>query len=398
MALIIQKFGGTSVATLDRIKQIAKIVNKELLLGNQVIVVVSAMAEVTDNLVTLANESSNLETKEKIAEYDSILASGEQVTAGLLALNLLEMNIKSRSLLSWQVKIHTDDNYSNACIIDIETNLINQLINDNYVPIIAGFQGIDNLNRLTTLGRGGSDISAVALAAKLNATRCDLYKDVEGIFTADPKIVEDAIKLNQITYQEMHGLAEAGAKVLNAKAVEIAMKADLKIHVLSSFEDKKGTEIINYLYSNKQTHITAISQTSKKAILTANDVQDQNLICNYLVEAKIKFDILKSNLNYQTSLDLTLSFDKSDTKKVTEIFEQQNYLNFAIENKLAQITLVGFINDDEINLIKDMYKILNDRGINILFITKSTTKIILIINEEYKELVVRALHNELCVG
>ena len=242
MQIVVQKFGGTSVADIERIKSVATIVAKERALGNFPIVVVSAMAGVTNNLINLTDGV----TKDSgdLSEHDSILASGEQVSAALVALSLRACGLKARSYLSWQLPILTDQLHGSAKIVRINKDAIEQSINNSEIPVIAGFQGVDSENRLTTLGRGGSDTTATAIAATFGASRCDIYTDVDGIFTADPRIVEMAKKLDRISYAEMLELASLGAKVLHPRSIEIAMKYRVPVRVLSSFTEADGTMLI----------------------------------------------------------------------------------------------------------------------------------------------------------
>ncbi len=269
MSLIVQKFGGTSVGDIEKIKNVAKKVKKELDLGNKVIVVVSAMSGVTNKLVGYANEVSKLTTDESLAEYDSIVASGEQITSGLLALELQSNGYKSRSFLGWQAPVKTDSTHSKARIKEINGEVLLKSLETHDVIVVAGFQGVnDKNNRIATLGRGGSDTSAVAIAAAVKADRCDIYTDVEGVFTTDPRITDKARKLNKIAYEEMLEMAYSGSKVLQTRSVAMGMAHNVRIRVLSTFSNGSGTILVNNEEIMERRLITGISYSKDDARIT----------------------------------------------------------------------------------------------------------------------------------
>jgi aspartate kinase len=295
MALIVQKFGGTSVANIERIRNVATKVKKEVDQGNLVAVVVSAMSGVTNQLVGYVQELSPLNTPTAWAEYDQVVSSGEQVTSGLLALALQEMGIPARSFSGWQIPLQTDDAYGKARIQQIIPDDVKQVLSQGMVAVVAGFQGIHN-GRVTTLGRGGSDTSAVALAAALKADRCDIYTDVDGVYTTDPRIVEGARKLDKITYEEMLELASLGAKVLQTRSVEMAMNHQVTVQVLTSFADIPGTLLVNEENIVEQKRITGIAYSRDEARITLTEISNvpgmSAAMFGPLSESKNKVDMI----------------------------------------------------------------------------------------------------------
>ena len=314
MKLVVLKFGGTSVADVPQIKKIALKVKNEVNQGYKVIVVVSAMAGVTNNLIDLIKSISK---SLNYSEYDVVLSTGEQVTSALLASAINNLNIKARSWLGWQVPIISDESHSKAVIEEIKTDNIFEFLKKNQVAIISGFQGISKENRITTLGRGGSDTSAVAVAAAFSAERCDIYTDVDGVYTTDPRIVKSAKKLDLITYEEMLELASQGAKVLQTRSVALAMKYNVKLRVLSSFEDLPGTSIIKEEKNMEKTEISGIAHSLNEAKITLSGVPDQPgqaaEIFGALAEHSINVDMIvqSSSINYKAT-DITFTIPETD--------------------------------------------------------------------------------------
>ena len=412
MGLIVQKFGGTSVRDIERIKEIARIVESERFRGNKVIVVVSAMAGVTDELVNLTKQLSELKDIADKKEYDSIVSAGEQISSGLLALSLKARGISARSFLGWQLPIETDEDHTRGRILHInKTDLKNSLDRDE-VPIVAGFQGIHK-KRAVTLGRGGSDTTAAAIAAAVFADRCDIYTDVEGVMTADPKIVEKAGKLHHITYEEMLELAACGAKVLHTRAVEIAMKYKLKMQVLSSFTGASGTllvdeqKIMQLNQSNQnmeKQEVTGITCDSNWVLFTINNFAGMPgsaaKLLSELNTHGININMILQNSSATDTLpEFSFSVSKQDKIKTIEAIsslKEKNkisYSNFDTHEDVAKISIVGIGIKYNHNIIQKMFEILESKNINILVISTSGIKISIIIKAEYKELAVRALHS-----
>lgn len=397
MARIVMKFGGTSVADLDRIRNVAQRVKKEVDLGNQVSVFVSAMAGTTDQLVGWVEEISPLHDAR---EYDTVVSAGEQITSGLLALALQDIGIPARSWLGWQIPFKTNQLHSAARVEEIGTDEINVRLEDGVVCVIAGFQGISDDNRITTLGRGGSDTSAVALAAALNADRCDIYTDVEGVYTADPRIVPQAQKLDKITYEEMLEMASLGAKVLQTRSVAMAMNHNVRVQVLSSFTDKPGTMVVDedeivekqvvsgIAYAKNEAQVTLVGVKNKPGI--ASDVFSQ------LAEKNINVDmIIQNETEDGRKTDLTFTVTENDVDKATEILDSADNIEFAnliTDTNVVKISVIGVGMRSHAGIAATMFKTLADKGINIQVISTSEIKISVLIEAEYTELAVRALH------
>lgn len=402
MAIIVQKFGGTSVANIERIRNVARLVKGELDKGNQVAVIVSAMSGVTDQLVGWANEVSKLTTAESLAEYDSIVSSGEQVTSGILALTLQSIGVPARSWLGWQLPLKTDLTYSKARIEEIETQeILAGFKRNNEVAVLAGFQGLSDDTRITTLGRGGSDTSAVALAASLGAERCDIYTDVDGVYTTDPRIVPKARKLEQVTYEEMLEMASLGAKVLQTRSVEMAMKHHVRVQVLSSFEDIPGTLVVDEEEVMEKQLITGIAYSRNEARITLSKVPDHPgvaaSIFGPLADAEINVDMIVQNISdCGTETDLTFTVPKADLDHTIEVFKKNQdklqYKNLAVDANVAKISVIGVGMRSHAGIAQKMFKTLAEKGINILVISTSEIKISVLVAEEYTELAIRALH------
>jgi aspartate kinase len=397
MARIVMKFGGTSVADLDRIRNVAKRVKAEVDAGNQVAVVVSAMSGVTNQLVGWCQALSPLHDAR---EYDAVVATGEQVTAGLTAIALQELGQDARSWQGWQVAIETDGQHGKARIESIEGEEVVERMKIGQVPVIAGFQGIGPDNRVTTLGRGGSDTSAVALAAALRADRCDIYTDVDGIYTTDPRIVPTAKKLHKITYEEMLELASVGAKVLQTRSVELAMKEKVRVQVLSSFTDAPGTMVVDEDEVMEQELVAGIAYSRDEAKITVRRVPDRPGIAAAifvpLSEASINVDMIVQNVSADGTTDMTFTVGKTDLARAKHVLEEARtgigYAEITSDPDVAKISVVGVGMRSHAGVASTMFKTLSEEGINILVISTSEIKVSVLVAAKYTELAVRALH------
>jgi aspartate kinase len=397
MARIVMKFGGTSVADLDRIRNVAARVKREIENGNQVAVVVSAMAGATNQLVSWCQGLSPLFDAR---EYDAVVATGEQVTAGLLAIALQNLGIEARSWMGWQIAIETDGQHGKARISSIEGGDLLERMAAGQTPVIAGFQGIGPDNRVTTLGRGGSDTSAVALAAALHADRCDIYTDVDGVYTTDPRIVPRAQKLQKITYEEMLELASVGAKVLQTRSVELAMKEKVRVQVLSSFSDSPGTMVVDEEDILEQEIVAGIAYSRDEAKVTVRRVPDKPGIAAAifvpLAEAGINVDMIVQNVAEDGTTDMTFTVGKTDLAHARASLEKARetigYAEISSDPDVAKLSVVGVGMRSHAGVAGTMFKTLADRGINIQVISTSEIKVSVLIAAEYTELAVRALH------
>jgi aspartate kinase len=408
MARIVMKFGGTSMAGIERIRNVARRVKAEAQAGNEVAVVVSAMAGETDRLVQFCREASSLYDPR---EYDVVVSSGEQVTSGLLAITLQSMGVKARSWLGWQLPIKTSDAHASARIAEIDTNPVLAAMAGGEVAVIPGFQGIAAGERVTTLGRGGSDTSAVAVAAAMKADRCDIYTDVDGVYTTDPRIVPKARKLSRVTYEEMLELASVGAKVLQTRSVGLAMKEKVRVRVLSSFEDTRGPEghrgtlivgddEIEEANMERQL-ITGIAHDKNEAKITLVAVPDRPgavaTIFSPLADASINVDMIVQNVAHDTGVtDVTFTVPKAELARALDMLEKERatigYERVISDTNITKISVVGVGMRSHAGVAAQMFKTLADRGINILAITTSEIKVSVLIHEEYTELAVRVLH------
>lgn len=405
MALIVQKFGGTSVGDIARIKNVATKVKAELDLGNKVIVVVSAMSGVTNQLVDYCNQVSKLMTSAALSEYDSIVASGEQITCGLLALELQSIGYKSRSFLGWQIPLKTDNVYSKARIQEIDGEKLLKALEEYDVVVIAGFQGIDiENNRITTLGRGGSDTSAVAIAAAVKADLCDIYTDVEGVFTTDPRITDKARKLNKVSYEEMLEMAYSGSKVLQTRSVAMGMAHNVRVRVLSTFSNNSetnGTILVNNEEIMERRLITGISYSKDEVRITLKNMPDHpglsSNIFGALAGKEVNVDMIVQNISSDNkSVDITFTIQKNDLDLALEAIEsirdKINYSEVSVDKDIAKISVVGVGMTSNSGVAYTMFKALSEKGINISLISTSEIKISILIAKEYGELAVRALH------
>jgi aspartate kinase len=395
------KFGGTSMAGVERIRAVAERVKREVEAGNQVAVVVSAMAGETDRLVSFCREVSPLYDAR---EYDVVVASGEQVTSGLLAISLQAIGVPARSWMGWQLPIRTSDGHGSARIAAIDTASLNAALEHGQVAVIPGFQGVATGERVTTLGRGGSDTSAVAVAAAMKADRCDIYTDVDGVYTTDPRIVPRARKLQKITFEEMLELASVGAKVLQTRSVGLAMKENVRLQVLSSFDDKPGTMIVGddeIEEEMERQFITGIAHDKNEAKITLTDVPDRPgavaAIFEPLAEANINVDMIVQNIAHSTgSTDVTFTVPSAELTRSLDVLERGKdaigYTRLVHDTNVSKITIVGVGMRSHAGVAAKMFKTLGERGINIQAITTSEIKVSVLIEEDYTELAVRVLH------
>ena len=398
MALIVQKFGGTSVGDLDRIRNVAQRVKAEIDLGNQVAVVVSAMAGTTNQLVEWARDIGPMHDAR---EYDTIVATGEQVTVGLLAIALQNIGIDARSWLGWQIPVKTDSTHGAARIESIDATKMRERLDAGQVAVVAGFQGIAPDGRVATLGRGGSDTSAVALAAALGADRCDIYTDVDGVYTTDPRIAPKARKLDSISYEEMLEMASLGAKVLQTRSVAMAMRHNVNVQVRSSFTDAPGTFVVNEDSIVEQETISGIAYSPDEAKITIVGLADKPGIAagifGQLADSHVNVDMIVQSASSATQkTDITFSLGRSDLKKAVDIIEKnQDELGFdAVDaaDDVTKISVVGMAMRSQSGVAKLMFETLAEKGINLEVISTSEIKISVIIASEYTELAVRSLH------
>ena len=403
MARIVLKFGGTSVGDIDRIKNVARKVEQEVKAGHQVAVVVSAMSGVTNQLVKYCNDIDKLHDAR---EYDAVVASGEQVTSGLLAIALQSLGIPARSWAGWQVPIRTDDTHGKARIVSIDTTEMEKSLQTGEVAVVAGFQGVSELGRIATLGRGGSDTSAVALAAAVKADRCDIYTDVDGVYTTDPRIVAKARKLDKITYEEMLEMASQGAKVLQTRSVEMAMNHRVRVQVLSSFEAAAGSSLPGTLVVDEdeiveKEVVSGIAYSRDEAKITLVGVADQPgvaaAIFGPLTDNAVNVDMIVQNVSEDgKSTDMTFTVGKADIARAVKVLEDAqstlNYKRIISDANVVKVSVIGVGMRSHAGVAQRMFKALADKGINIQVISTSEIKISVLIAEEYAELALRALH------
>jgi len=397
MGLIVQKFGGTSVADLDRIRNVAKRVARTYDRGNDVIVILSAMAGVTDSLIRMARQVTS--TPEK-RELDVLLATGEQTTAALLAMTLRAMNYSAASVLGHQAKVVTDCAFGNARILDINADPIKALIQDRKIVVMAGFQGCDINGNITTLGRGGSDTSAVAIAAAIRADICEIYTDVDGIYTTDPNICPRARKMTRVSYDEMLEMASLGAKVLQIRSVEFAKKYNVPVHVRSSFSDEEGTMVVNEEASMEKLLVSGVTCDKNQARITLKRVPDQPGVAakvfSPISEAGIVIDMIIQNMRSSGQTDLTFTVPETDFKQAMAIEEQVAKEIGAEEvlgdQNIAKVSVIGVGMKNHSGVAAKMFETLASENINIRLISTSEIRISCIVTEKYAELAVRVLH------
>lgn len=398
MARIVMKFGGTSVGDVDRIRNAARRVKAEVEAGNEVAVVVSAMSGETNRLVGLTREVAAMHDAR---EYDTVVAAGEQVTIGLMAMALQDLEVNARSWLGWQVPVHTTDAHSAARIERIETDELIRRFGEGQVAVVAGFQGIASDGRISTLGRGGSDTSAVALAAALKADRCDIYTDVDGVYTADPRIVAAARKLDRITYEEMLELASLGAKVLQTRSVELAMNHGVRVHVRSSFSDEQGTLVVDEEEIVEQQMVNGVTYAPDEAKVTLRQVADRPgvsaAIFGALANANINVDMIVQNITEDgATTDLTFTVSRDQLQRALKILEgikpDVGWREVVSTSDVVKVSIVGVGMRSHVGVAQTMFRALAEKGINIQVITTSEIKVSVLISADYKELAVRALH------
>ncbi len=398
MARIVMKFGGTSVADAGRIQAAAQKVKAELDRGNEVAVVVSAMAGVTDDLVRRCREIAPLHDPR---EYDTVVATGEQVTVGLMAIALQQIGVRARSWTGWQIPIRTDASHGKARIDKIETEELLRRMAEREVAVVAGFQGVGPNQRISTLGRGGSDTSAVALAAALVADRCDIYTDVDGVYTSDPRIVAKARKLDKITYEEMLEFASLGAKVLQTRSVEMAMKYRVRVQVLSSFADAPGTLVCDEDEIVEKELVSGIAHTRDEAKITLVGVPDRPGVAagvfGPLAEAGVNVDMIVQNVSADgANTDITFTVSKVDLDRAVALLNgRKSELGFARllpDANVAKVSVIGVGMRSHAGVALEMFRTLAAKGINMQVISTSEIKVSVLVAEEYTELAVRALH------
>ncbi|MAI61612.1 MAG: aspartate kinase [Micavibrio sp. TMED27] len=401
MSLIVAKFGGTSVADVERIERAADKIRREVELGNKVVVVVSAMSGVTNTLVGYCDEISKLQD---LREYDTVVSAGEQITAGLMSMALQKRGVSARSWMGWQIPFITNEMHGKARITDIDTTEINKRLAENEVAVIPGFQGVTPRNRISTLGRGGSDTSAVAMAAALEADRCDIYTDVDGVYTTDPRIVPQARKIDKISFEEMMELASLGAKVLQTRSVEIAMKKGVALQVLSSFEDHIGSDLPGTLIVKEDKDmeeelVSGIACARNEAKITLIGVEDQPGIASKLfaplANAGIGVDMIVQNISHDgKATDMTFTVARADKERAIQTLENADVSCKEIRaaDNVAKISVVGVGMISHSGVASKMFDTLAEKNINIQVISTSEIKISVLIEEDYAELAVRALH------
>ncbi len=397
MALIVQKYGGTSVADIARIRNVARRVAQTRKEGHQVVVILSAMAGVTDKLIAMAREASPAPDKR---ELDVLLATGEQTTAALLAMMLQAQNHDAVSMLGHQVRVRTDCAFGNARIMDIDSRRLMELAQQGTIVVIAGFQGCDPAGNITTLGRGGSDTSAVAVAAAMQADMCEIYTDVDGIYTADPNICPKARKLERVSYDEMLNMASLGAKVLQIRSVGFAKKFNVPVHVRSSFSEQEGTMVVNEESSMESLVVSAVTHDKDQARITLKNVPDQPGIAAKIFgpisEAGIVVDMIIQNTLSSGETDLTFTVPRSDFARAIQIEKQVMEDTGAEEvygdDTIAKVSVIGVGMRNHSGVAARMFQTLSAANVNIIMISTSEIRISCVIDENYTELAVRVLH------
>jgi aspartate kinase len=403
MALVVQKYGGTSLGNIEKIKVVANRVRETHQKGNGVIVVVSAMAGETDRLLSLAKD---ITAQPDEREQDVLASTGEQVSCALLTMALKSLSIKSISYVAHQVKIRTDNAFGKARILDVDSKRITRDLRDRKVVVIAGFQGIDDKGNITTLGRGGSDTSAVAIATAAKADICEIYTDVEGVFTTDPNICPEARKLNRISYDEMLEMASLGAKVLQTRSVEFAKKYQIPIHVRSTFSDRTGTIVTREDKDMESVIVSGVTYNKDEAKITVTKIPDRPGIASKLFtpisNANIIVDMIIQNVSADGFTDLTFTVPKADYKKALELVQitakEINAKEVLADPSIAKVSIVGAGMRSHSGVASAMFTALANEGINIMMISTSEIKISCVIESKYTELAVRVLHNTFCLG
>ena len=398
MSLIVQKYGGTSVANLERIHNVAARIAKTYEQGNDVVVILSAMAGITDDLINMASNISQAPDKR---ELDVLLATGEQTTSALLAMTLKSMNYPAQSLMGHQAEVLTDQCHGNARILDIRADRIKELLQQRNIVVVAGFQGCDPNGNITTLGRGGSDTSAVAIAAALKADVCEIYTDVNGVYTADPNICPQARKLKAVSYDEMLNMASLGAKVLQIRSVGFAKKYNIPVHVRSSFSEEEGTMVVDENSGMERLVVSGVTHDKDQARITLKKVPDKpgiaSKIFSPIADGGIVVDMIIQNTRAEGQTDLTFTVPKDNfkealeiEKKIAEDIEAENVFG---DEKIAKVSVIGVGMKDHSGVASKMFTALARENINIMMISTSEIRISCIIEEKYTELAVRVLHS-----
>lgn len=397
---IVMKFGGTSVGDLDRIRNVARKIKIEHDRGHRVAVVVSAMAGVTNQLVKYCHDLNPMPALE---EYDAVVATGEQVTSGLVAIALHNLGLKARSFQGWQVPLVTDAAHGKAAIESVDGQAMLACLEEGIIPVIAGFQGVDSAGRIATLGRGGSDTSAVAFAAAIDADQCDIYTDVDGVYTTDPRIVTKARKLDRITYEEMLELASVGAKVLQTRSVALAMREKVRVRVLSSFDqtdDRSGTIVVDEDEGMEKELVTGIAYSRDEAKISLRNVPDRPgvaaAIFGGLADNGINVDMIVQSIGVDQTTNMTFTVSKSDEGRACQLLEALRveipYGELSTSHDVVKISVVGVGMRSNTGVAAIMFRTLAKRGINVQVISTSEIKISVLIDAEYTELAMRALH------
>ncbi len=399
MACYVQKFGGTSIGSIERIQHVAQIIEKTYREGHQLVVVLSAMSGETDRLIKMARE---LSTDPDDRELDVLLSSGERVTIALMAMTLQGLGIKARSFTGRQVGIVTDGAHTKARISRVDTKRVLETLKDGVVPIVAGFQGINEASDVTTLGRGGSDLTAVVLAAALKADICFIYTDVDGVYTADPNMVPSARRLKKISYEEMLELASLGAKVLQTRSVELAAKHQVPLEVRSSFQDGEGTRVVKEDADMEQVLVSGVTGDRNQAKITVIGVPDQPGIAARIfvaiAESGINVDMIIQNVSHESLTDISFTVPRGDLKAATNLIrvlaKEVGARTFEVNEAIAKVSLVGVGMRSHSGVAARMFATLSRDGINIMMISTSEIKISCVVEEKYMELAVRGLHQE----
>jgi aspartate kinase len=386
MAIIVQKFGGTSVSDISHIQNVSRTILRVKECGNSIVVVVSAMAGVTNQLASYCASISSLTSLSALAEYDAALSSGEVVTASLLSLALQELGIKAVSLSAWQLPIRTSNSFSKALIRDIDTTYLKTLISSDVIPIVTGFQGLSGDDRITTLGRGGSDTTAAALAAALSANYCDIYTDVEGVFTTDPRLVHNAHRIETMCYEEMLEFASAGAKVLHTRSVQIAMRYSIPLRVISSFTNNPGTTIINRDLTMETPKITGIAYS--KNVVSIDIHSDASLVLLKLTENNVRIE----SLHHKDQANTTLLIPLEDMAKAKLAL---GAVPNVISTDIAILSVIGYGVKNDSTILHNIFSNLVKHEIEIITMTSSEVKISLILQEAYLDKTVKILHESL---
>ncbi|GAB4167995.1 MAG: aspartate kinase [Rickettsiaceae bacterium] len=393
MGIIVQKFGGTSVADLERIRHVASLVKKELMQGKQVVAVVSAMAGVTNSLITRCNELSRLDEINALTEYDAAIASGEIVTAALLAIQLQTLGVQAKSLQGWQVPINTSNLHGNSQITKLNPRKLRELLKEGITPVITGFQGVSDAGNITTLGKGGSDTSAAVIAAALKAERCDIYTDVNGIYTADPRVVHDAKKINEIDIDQLYALCSAGAKVLHPRAALAAKRYGFTLRVLSSFDSCLGTTTKSKTKIMENRKVTAI--TSNKNLLKIDVDHDPSSFTNILKSFSQALIPVEQSYSFGKGFSVIIAnlIDKNKCEKLLgNLKNNLTITKYSVSANISSITIVGYGIKNDAGFIGGITQLLNDKGIEVLSTDISDIKMSFLVDDKHNEQVIKLLH------